>query len=374
MEKVVSLMEVEKQAVVSDCLIQAKSLLYLHQNGLLENLLMKFRDYPAFIAHRTKKRINSIVQANLKDNKRQIVAAEVNDDMREIFYIAHIAACCELFHEWEIPIRLFNEEDLLQYVKEYVSTHINKGSKEFIDIKKRVSRADAQRTNQILRLLGLITQRTRNIRQLSIAAGNGSREINGMHSVPGLEFGNSMHGNGSKQENIKFHVDRIKTKHTVLIDNDPQFYGIYQEFNSDPGNDVLALNSDCYDALSSLAGATHAVESRNMILGLRIDHLIFDDIDRFFSLLAPLLLKTADLVITIGAGHTLDEYRGRVEKVRELFEYLEKIGLNPLQINLHKEGMLEEQRNQPSFGYFPFATYEILYCKLQREVIEKACG
>ncbi len=109
---------------------------------------------------------------------------------------------------------------------------------------------------------------------------------------------------------------------------------------------------------------------RNFIVALRIDHLMLPDVEDFLRRLSLIIEQTADFFITIGAGYTTDEFRGRVMKMGEIFHSLREKGLNPIRIILHGGGTFEEQRNNPYFGQLSLSTYEIIYCKLDRHKLK----
>ncbi len=112
---------------------------------------------------------------------------------------------------------------------------------------------------------------------------------------------------------------------------------------------------------------------RNFIAALRTDHLMLPDVEGFLQRLSLIIEQTADLIITIGAGYTTDEFRGRVTKMDEIFDSLREKNLSPIRIILHGDGTFEEQRNNPGFGQISTSTYEIIYCKLdQRELNQKS--
>ena len=105
---------------------------------------------------------------------------------------------------------------------------------------------------------------------------------------------------------------------------------------------------------------------RNLVVAFRIDHRMIPDAVEFLKHLALIIEETADLIITIGAGHTNEEFKGRLQKIEELNETLHTYHLKPLKIKWHRGNNLSEQRQNPIFGDPTYATYEILYCKLIR--------
>ena len=77
---------------------------------------------------------------------------------------------------------------------------------------------------------------------------------------------------------------------------------------------------------------------------LRIDHRMIPEPERFLELLAGVIAPEADLIMTIGAGHNLTEFEGRLNCFDSLFNLLTDLGHKPVRIILHKGGSLEEKR------------------------------
>ena len=82
--------------------------------------------------------------------------------------------------------------------------------------------------------------------------------------------------------------------------------------------------------------------------------------------------QSADLIVTMGSGHTLEDFEGRINKLKEIFDFLFKLKLNPTLIKLHGEGTTEQQRNSNSFSTRSITTYQILHCKLKKKILQKA--
>ena len=163
-------------------------------------------------------------------------------------------------------------------------------------------------------------------------------------------------------------------KNIVVSDNDPQRRELYLSLNKVKNQNIIGLNIDAYDALTKLPELEklHNIGSRNLIVALRIDHRMFPDIYRLFKLISLSMDQSADLIITMGSGHTLDEFEGRINKIKEIFEYLKTLKLEPTLIKLHNEGTLEQQRSSNSFSLATITTYQILHCKLKKKILQKA--
>ena len=105
----------------------------------------------------------------------------------------------------------------------------------------------------------------------------------------------------------------------------------------------------------------------DFILGWRIDHQVIPDIPHFFKSILPSLSSSSklDLVITIGAGDDDDDFAGRVDTMDGIWHFLKACGLAPVRILLHGGG-----RDYPLFGDGSYATYEVMYCHLNKHKIK----
>lgn len=136
---------------------------------------------------------------------------------------------------------------------------------------------------------------------------------------------------------------------------------------------VMGIIDDVTHAMNTLPEilAGNGKGLRNFIAALRIEHLMLPDVEGFLQRLSMVIEQTADLIITIGAGYTTDEFRGRVTKMDEIFNSLKGKSHNPIRIILHGDGTFEAQRSNPHFGQLSISTYEIIYCKLDRRKLKQ---
>ena len=216
-----------------------------------------------------------------------------------MFYYAHIAVFCELLKDWSLTEKNLTEEG----IKDIIQTAFNKISeKELHSLEIRVHISDTIRTCQILRLHEIFNKKSESIRQISLAAGPGTRDIQGLHATPKLSSTQSIQLN---THTITFNNHYIEPELVILIDNDPEYKDLYSHLNIQSPQSILALNEDSDDALEKL----HKLFSQNncnpinVITGFRIDHRMIPNIPDFFFRLLPILDDISDLIITIGAGH-----------------------------------------------------------------------
>lgn len=336
------------------------------ETDLFSELLGRFEDYPKFLAER-KKSINSKkLVRSLSQGTGIIEVKNTATALRDIFYYSHMAACCELFMEWRLPI---DKDNMRSSVLHSLQSYRNAGEPAILTMINRIHRSDAVRTMQILKLLGLISRRSSNIKQLSFAAGAGSRDIDGLHMTPIITRTTLSIEKAPKGETITFGKQPSRPKNIVLVDNDPDFKSHYATINAANPDWLMAINEDADQVMQKLPAtlANNGMGLRNFVVGLRIDHRMIPDVNHFLNLLAPLIDQTADIIFSIGAGHTLEEFKGRVLKMDEIFHCLTDRGFKPVRIKLYSGDDFSAQRGNPAFGVSACTTYEIIYCRLIRK-------
>ncbi len=133
----------------------------------------------------------------------------------------------------------------------------------------------------------------------------------------------------------------------VLVDNDPHMKRRYEKLNREAN--TLALNQDTMLALDTLRNRIAAGETapRDLVVAFRIDHRMIPDAADFLEHLTRVIADRADLNITIGAGHTNKEFKGRRRKIKELESALLARNLKPLHIIWHRGTSLAKQRRSP---------------------------
>jgi hypothetical protein len=219
---------------------------------------------------------------------------------------------------------------------------------------------------QIIKSLGLYSTDTHDITQLSLGVGNGSKDLISIHLEPDL----SLSSNGL----LEFNVRNIGVNDVVLVDGDPQRKELFNKLNDNYNQSIIAINDNAFDTLSYLPKILNKRElnTRNLVTALRIDHRMIPDIHEFFRLTEMNIDEIATLIVTIGSGSSLEDYKGRTRVLNDMYNFLRDIGLKPLLIKLHGKGSLEEQWNDHAFGLKAITTYEILFCKLKRNILKKA--
>lgn len=346
-----------------------------------ENLLTQYNDYDSLL-----KALNS------DSNRRRIVdtllskngiidTAIPTQELAQIFCQAQIAACAELFNGWRINSAQLSREGVLALVKQGSEGLINipaipvdtqpdqysESQRQLLNGVNVIQNIDTVRIMQVLKLLGLITSHADEIHQLSLGVGNGYRDLFGIHLTPRIT-----REQDASSTTFYFETIEKRAAHTVLIDNDPVYKSHFDTLNKEEGGRVLALNTDADMAFKLLEAEQKDsnLVRRNMVACLRLDHRMIPDGETFLRSTRKVIDEKADLIMTIGAGNNLEEFEGRLKCFDDLFSILTERQLKPIRILLHGKGSAAEQRNRPNFGQLAYASYQILYCKLDRARLE----
>ncbi|MCW9014352.1 MAG: hypothetical protein OQL06_11260 [Gammaproteobacteria bacterium] len=345
--------------------VDGEGLAAIAESGMLAKILEDFENYELFIRDRAKRLNSKKFVKKLSNGTNVIYGSNQVPELKKIFLYSHLAACCELFDGWELPVHAINRQGMHALISQGLSQFSDAPADKLNELQARVHRTDVVRSMQILRMMGLLSSNSSTQRQLSFAAGNANRELDGIHMNPVIRRKVNILDNSNNM--IVFGKSINRPENVVLIDNDPAFDELYTSFNRNYSEWILALNENADSAMKKIPGLMNKKNWRpcNLVAGIRIDHEIIPDVVKYFTQLAPVLDTVSDFVISIGAGHSLKEFEGRINLMAALFEYLTKQGLEPVRIILHGSGNIEEQRNSPLFGCGPTTTYEILYCKIK---------
>lgn len=332
-------------------------------------LLIDFEDYPKFLLSGRHEYFSNRFFDELKTHK--IIDFNLaSEDILKLRHVINLAAVCDLFSGWRLAIGALNAKQLRDQVKKAVKDIGQSKSKTAAILARKLNSGDASRVIHMLKLFGWVEPDMANSQQLSLGASGGTRDRHTIHQMPVLRFQrNSPLLRESIQEMVSFGMNQQTAGNIVLVDNDPGMRDRYQKLNEEP--DVLALNLDVNKALEELRGQidNNNVAPRTFVLAFRIDHRMIPDTASFLRNLGAVIADTADFVVTVGAGHTNNEFRGRLEKISELTTSLIDRGLNPVKIRWHSGNTLAEQRSNPIFGEPGYATYEILYCKIKKSAL-----
>ena len=369
------------QELVSAYTLEGDTLGALAMTGTFEGVIQEFSDYNGYL--KRLKSASGHVSAVMSDDG----VVNIGVPSKELVLLlcrAQIAACAELFKGWDIPeeqltrdgMRLLIEKSTASLIKiPNVPTNVppeelDDGQRQILSAVNVLQNADTVRVVQIVKLLGLFSTPYRDIQQLSLGVGNGYRDLYGMHISPKVIR--------SKFPEKTYFFDTLERQaaHTVLIDSDPAQQEHFYQLNSRERGKVLALNGDANESLEQLREMQERsqLRLRNLVVCLRVDHRMIPNSEKFLGQIAQVVAEKADLVMTIGAGHNLSEFEGRLKCFDDLINLLKGVGLKPVRILLHKGGSSEEKRRAPAFGQLAYTSYQVLYCRLHRDDLEKVAS
>ncbi len=323
---------------------------------------------------RTQKKGSAKKGLRLDSNLPPIINLSKRDvaTWKNIAY-SQIPVCCELFQGASVSEQPFDVEAAKTAVARMVEKFFARNQSAIDNILSlRIPLSDAFRVVYLLKSLGLIRWRREGSRQLSLGAGTAAPDVSATHGRGWLqrEFCQTPLV-GEAGMCLKFHIEYRRARHTVLIDGDPALEQHYDRVNLRYPREILAINEAIERALPRLARAVAAgdILARNIVLGYRIDHRMISDVARFFALLGSVITGAADLVLTIGAGDSPEDFSGRLAAFDVLEEYLRGRELRPVRIRMFRSDELDLglRWGRPLFGLPELSSYEILYCKLKRE-------
>ena len=371
------------QQLASAYAIEADALGAIAMSPSFNGLIQHFSDYDGYLK-------SLLSDTNYLEGVRALVSPEglvdtaiPTKELVLLFCQAQIAASAELFKGWKIPSDQLHREGMRLLIKKSTADIIDEpgipgdippdqlgyAQKQILSGINVIQNADTVRVVQIIRLLGLLSTPAKEIHQLSLGVGNGYRDLYGIHIIPRVTLSEVM-----PSRSYCFDTSESQAAHTVLIDNDSAQKEHFYDLNVNARGRLLALNEDADVSLEQLRDMQKEslLEPRNLVVCLRIDHRMIPNPEDFIRLISRVIASEAELVMTIGAGHSLSEFKGRLKCFDDLFDLLAESGHKPVRILLHGGGSSEDKRGKPNFGQLAYASYEILHCKLHRDHLTEA--
>jgi hypothetical protein len=366
------------QQLASAYALEADAFAAIAMSPSFDSLIRQFEHYDSYLKTLNKDSKHREIVRSLLKNDGIIDTAVPTRELAQLFCLAQIAACSELFKGWKINLTHLNREGMRALIDQgcadirniqEISPEIrpeqySEAQRQLLNGVNVIQNVDTVRVLQVVKLLGLISTPASEVQQLSLGVGNGYRDLYGIHGVPCVS--KKQEGNSAI---LNFDTLDQQAAHTVLVDSDPAYGNHFEALNREERGKVLALNSEAEQAIKILKSKQQGLDLslRNFVVGLRIDHNMIPDAEKFLELIGTVIDSNADLMLTIGAGNKLSEFEGRLNCFDKLFAALTRIGLKPVRLLLHGKGSTQEQRSRPNFGQLAYTSYQILYCKLQRD-------
>lgn len=344
-----------------DYLSEIRLLARLSKRPDYDSLLQRFSDYPAFLAQRAADSVSVTALTRERGAQHGVDPLSTkHTQLRDAFATAHLAACCHLLHGSSLTLGQLRGDQLLTLARQFLEASRHKPDEYRVRIVGKLHAMDTMRSVQLLRALGLFTRPSTELAQLGLGCGEGNRDLLFMHLAPHI----ALSGEG-KNRLYQPGTTRETAPDSVIVDADPMHQEDFQALEQDPELNVRAYNLPTLEALGKLRDEGRP--ARNLVTGFRIDHRMLPDVREFLTRLSPCLDDEADLIFTIGAGDTPQDFEGRTNTFRSLQQNLIQAGLQPLLLRLHGPGSPARQRQSLKVGNLGVSSYQILYCRLVRE-------
>ena len=345
-------------------LTEIRGLMHACSEPDFDSIIIDLANYEKFLISRKKIKspLKPILDAS--NGKGILSLNSISPHFRRAIYTAITASCCELLNGDTLLYKQLQPEIIEKSAMQAFPSQDKLTDTHNFKILAMISSMDAIKTILILRSLGLVTRTSQNINQISLGAGSGNKDIFSIHISPSITMRNM---NGQKQ--LTFSVKQEQAKDIILIDADPIHKDYYASMNENESLQVTAYNQDTIETLKELSSS--GITNRNLVTMLRIDHRMLPDVPKFLQYLASIIGDNCDFIMSIGLGDSIEDFKGRVNKVEEVFNALESAKLRPVILKMHKDGSVEDQWASLAVGHPSLATYQILYCKLKRKALSK---
>ncbi len=329
-----------------------------------ETIFERMTGYSSFAESR--KQIDDPFVPILKESNNTCIIdlSKLGTESRLAIYTAQLAALCVLAEGANLPVNDFSPKPFTQLIVQHLDSLKGQplDSLKTQNIKQHTM--DTMRSQQLLRAYGLFTPDPDSTYQLGLGAGNGLRDSFFMHAEPWIR---NSYQNG--REFISLGVERRWSKHIILTDLDSEYKEHYAELNKREFPDIDAFNEKTENVLERFPES--GFKKRNLVTAIRFDHRMFPDVPKFLSQLTPCLDEHCDFIVSVGAGDTTDDFAGRKETISQFFKVLKSSGMQPVVFKFHGPGKPVKQWKSIQFGGPSAATYQMLYCKLNRELLQK---
>ncbi|NNL57486.1 MAG: hypothetical protein HKO71_07015 [Pseudomonadales bacterium] len=348
------------EQLAAEYLVEIRELARIAKRPDFRQLLQRFDDYPGFVRQQSYRTggIKEIIRASGGSGVVDFSRMK-NGIFSEAFATAHLAAMCQLLHGSLLTLEQLQSKNILAPAKRFLDASKRKPEKFRVQLQGKLHAMDTMRSIHLLKALGLLSRPADELYQIALGAGTGVRDAVFLHFSPSIKV-NSI----DSQQKYHFEVKSLSAAETIIADVDPHYKEFYERLNTNSNPHLRAYNMNTAQALQQIE---KDVEQRcNLVTGMRIDHRMFADLDEFFLRLWPCLDNDADLLLTIGAGDSVADFKGRLNAFQQTFSWLETASMQPLLFKLHGTGSPAEQRQSLISGNLRASSYQILYCKLEK--------
>jgi len=342
---------------------EANQLIFASSLTVFPQILDYLSDYPKFLRSLRKQRSPLIPLLEASNNTCIIDQTCLTPFISKAIYTAHLAACCQMLMDIRLPVNQLQPETLKSLAQQSMPLEKDITDNDSIRRTEILATMDAIRTIHILRALGLVNRSSEKMQQISFGAGSGKNDIDSIHRMPELKFENI-----NSEKNVTFKVKQNIVGDIILVDADPIQYDHYKALNENKQTSVSTYNMDAIETLKQLASEN--IIKRNLVALLRMEHRMLPNAEISLHYLGKIINNDCDFILSIGSGDSIEDFEGRVNKVEEFYNLFKKAKLNPVILKLHKPGALDNQWSSLAFGHPSLATYQILYCKIDKKSLQ----
>jgi len=329
----------------------------LYVNGEFDKLKPQYKKYYKYLAKNIRKINCDVLIKSLSDSEGVISLVHPNELLKNKILSSQLAAMSCVFNDWQVFLRSDIKEITKAYVIHNLSKLENATQDQLSAEYSKLSLYDTALNIQLLKQIGLLPLNLNKKSLISFGAAHGQQELYATQFEPQIDTAVGK----DDQLLVGFSAKSEALAHTILIDSDPFWGEYYKQINERQGDRVLAINEDLYAALDKMPETLQkeSLELRDLVTIWRLENKALPDVKKFFSKLKNSITKTADFVVTIGAGNTDEEFSDRQSKLSEIFDFLKSKGMEPYRIVMHRGN-----RYEPIFGDLRYASHELLCCKL----------
>ena len=337
-------------------LAEIRELVRVVERPDFNEILDHFADYPDYLLRRSRDGSADKIMMEGGD-KRIFDIGTTQPLVLKAMAMTQLAACCHLLHGSRVTRHQFSRNILEAMAGQFVNSLSGKPDEYLRRITNKTHVMDAIRTMHLLRTLGLVTRPVAEFHQIGLGAAEGTRDALGLHLSPSIQ-----QISGENGRLLELTTEQQQLTDIIIADANPVYREGYEELNKDPSNNITAYNRDTLTVLRDLGNTTQT--RRNLVTALRIDHRMIPDATGFLGQLGKCVSNDCDFILSIGAGDTLDDYKGRIKCVNGLFMALDNSGMRPVLFKFHESGGLDHQWNSLRYGNRRASTYQLLYCRI----------
>ena len=339
---------------------ELKALIKLFQSDVGSEIISLFSDYESFVKEKRSDILGDNTLQTLANNNL-IDATTPTSVASKLFACANLAASCEVFNGWSMPLSAIDLSRADEYLNMAISDAVNTQTNLGQNMAVRLNNSDTVRVIQILRLLGILETGSE-CYQLATGSSIGIRDRIATHITPKISINHFLNN-----APVQFSTVKANSNNIVLIDNDPNMKTAFEQLSISDSN-IHTINKDMYIGLDEAAKSitNNELKPRTLVTAYRLEPRAYADTSLYLSKIGGTIAAEADFITTIGSGDTDEEFKNRKQVIDDLYADLVNRGMEPIRIKMYKGETTKQQRFNPLFGLNQYASYDILYCKLKK--------